>query len=72
MAKILTGSYDSLDKARNALGDLISTGFDREKVFLDRDNARIKVMIGDPIEREVREILNRHEPDEVLERAAKA
>lgn len=68
MTKTLTGSYDSLDKARNALDDLINIGLDREKVFLDRDHTLVKVMIPDDIEREVREVLDRHDPSAVSER----
>ena len=68
MVKTLTGKYDSLDKARNALDDLINIGLDREKVFLDRDNTLVKVMIPNDIEREVREVLDRHQPAEVTER----
>lgn len=69
MTKTLTGAYDSLDKARNALDDLINIGLDREKVFLDRDNTLVKVMIPDDIEREVREVLDRHDPSAVTERS---
>ena len=68
MAKTLTGKYDSLDKARNALDDLINIGLEREKIFLDRDNTLVKVIIPNDIEREVREILDRHEPAAVTER----
>lgn len=68
MAKTLTGKYDSLGKARNALDDLINIGLEREKIFLDRDNTLVKVIIPNDIEREVREILDRHEPAAVTER----
>jgi hypothetical protein len=68
MAKTLTGKYDSLDKARNALDDLINIGLDREKVFLDRDNTLVKVIIPNDIEREVRGILDSHGPVAVTER----
>ena len=70
MTKTLTGKYDSLDKARNALDDLINIGFEREKIFLDRDNTLVKVITPNDIEREVREILDRHEPATVTERPA--
>ena len=68
MTKTLTGKYDSLDKARNALDDLINIGLEREKVFLDRDNTLVKVITPNDIEREVREILDRHQPADVTER----
>jgi hypothetical protein len=70
MTKILTGRYDSIDKARNALDELINAGFDREKVFLDREKSLVKVMTPNDVEREAREIIDRHEPAEVTERSA--
>jgi len=65
MAKTVTGVYDSTDTVHNAVDDLISTGFDREKVFANEENKEVKVMIPDAAEREVKEILNRHRPIEV-------
>ena len=65
MAKTVTGVYDSADTVHNAVDDLISTGFDREKVFANEENKEVKVMIPDAAEREVKEILNRHRPIEV-------
>jgi hypothetical protein len=70
MTKILTGRYDSLDAARNAFDDLINAGFDREKVYLDRDTSHVKVMAPGATEPEAREILARHRPAEVFERPA--
>lgn len=65
MAKTVTGVFDSVATVRNAVDDLVSTGFDREKVFADEDNKEVKVVIPDAAEREVSEILNRHRPTEV-------
>lgn len=68
MAKTVTGVYDSAYTAHNAVDDLVSTGFDREKVFADEENKDVKVMIPDAAEREVKEILNRHRLIEVRSR----
>ena len=65
MVKTLTAVYDSAGKARNAEDDLVSTGIDREKVFLDTETNQVKVMVPDTAEREVTEILKRHDPTEV-------
>lgn len=62
MIKTLTAAYGSLDAARNALDELISDGIDREKMFLDTTRAELKVMIPGAIEREITEILARHDP----------
>ena len=70
MAKTVTGVYDSVNTVRNAFDDLISTGFDREKVFADEDNKEVKVMVPDAAEREATEILNRHQPIDVRSRPA--
>ncbi len=70
MTKILTGKYDTAERAQNAFNDLINAGFDREKVFLDRETSHLKVMTPNDAEREAREILDRHGPLEVFQREA--
>jgi len=65
MTKTVTGVFDSADKVRNAVDDLVSSGIDSEKVYADKENNQVKVMIPDTIEREITEILNRHNPTEV-------
>jgi len=68
MPKTLTGTYGSAEAARNAHEDLVHTGLPSEKVFLDRDNAEVKAIAADGNEREIREILDRHQPSEITER----
>jgi hypothetical protein len=70
MTKILTGKYASPEQARNAFDALINVGFDREKVFLDRETAHVKVMAPDAVEKEARDILAEHGPEAVFERMA--
>jgi hypothetical protein len=68
MPKTLTGKYGSAAAAVNAHEDLVHTGLPSEKVFLDRDKAEVKAIAADGNEREIREILDRHQPSEVTER----
>ena len=65
MTRTVTGVFQEVDAARNAVDDLVFSGFDREKVFLDHDTREVKVMVPDSVEREVKEILDRHGPTEV-------
>ena len=70
MAKTLTGTSGSAEAAHNAHEDLIDTGFPSEKVFLNRAAGEVKVIASDSNEREVREILGRHQPTDITERPA--
>ena len=65
MPTTVTGRYGTPEAARNAHEDFIDTGFPSEKVFLDKDKAEVKVIASQSNEREVREILDRHQPAEV-------
>lgn len=65
MTKTITGSYDASLKIRNAKDDLIASGIDQEKIFPDEDHGQLKVMVPSDIEREIVEILNRHQPSSV-------
>ena len=67
MTKTITGIYDSPEKVINVMEDLLATGIDREKVYVDKENkTQIKVMVPDTIDREITEILERHNPKEIL------
>lgn len=50
MTRTVTGVCDSVEKARNAVDELIYDGIDREKVYLDEETNQVKVMIPDTIE----------------------
>ncbi len=65
MTKTITGSYDASLKIRNAKDDLIASGIDQEKIFPDEEHGQLKVMVPSDIEREIVEILNRHQPSSV-------
>ena len=65
MAVRLTGTYDTVDKVRNAEEDLLATGIPQEEIFVDENSKIIKVYIPDTAKPEILEILNRHEPTKV-------
>lgn len=65
MTRTITGVYDSSDKIRNAREDLIATGIDQEKLFVDDANQQLKVMVPASAEPEIMEILKRHQPSSV-------
>ncbi len=68
MTETINATYSSVEKAKNAIDDLVSTGIDREKVFLDEDTVQVKVITPNAVEREIVEILERHQPSQVSER----
>lgn len=65
MTVTITGTFESVGQARNAGDDLVNTGIDQEKVFVDEDNKQVKVMVSAAIAPEIKEILNRHKPTQV-------
>ncbi|MFY0989562.1 hypothetical protein [Halomonas sp. C05BenzN] len=72
MTQTVTAAYGSIDKANNAFDELVSEGFPREKLFLDKETSQVKVIIPDTSKPEAEEILRRHEPDEVWARPFEA
>ncbi|CAM3400495.1 hypothetical protein [Halomonas lysinitropha] len=68
MTQTVTAAYGSIDKAANAFDELVSEGFPREKLFLDKETNEVKVIVPDTSQPEVEEVLKRHEPDEVQSR----
>lgn len=70
MTQTVTAAYTTIDAARNAVDGLLADGFDREKVFPDREAVQIEVMVPDSVRRETEEVLNRHGPREIWSHAA--
>lgn len=64
MTQTVTGAYDDTQKAINAYDELVSEGFPREKLFLDKETNEVKVIIPDTSRPEAEEILKRHEPND--------
>jgi hypothetical protein len=65
MAKTITATYDSVDALKNVFDDLINIGLPAEEIFTDSEKKEVKVITGMDIEREIREVLDRHDPVQV-------
>ena len=65
MTEVITATFDTYGKAQNTTDDLLATGIDSEKVFLDDKTLQVKVMVPNSIEDEITEILQRHQPTQV-------
>ncbi|MFG6159230.1 hypothetical protein ACGTNG_10500 [Halomonas sp. 1390] len=68
MTQTVTAAYGSIDKAINAFDELVSEGYPREKLFLDRQTSEVKVIVPETSQPEAEEILNRHGPDDLSSR----
>jgi hypothetical protein len=62
MTRTVVGTFDNLDKIRNAKEDLVATGIPQEKIFVNEVANELKVIAPDVTEREILEILQRHDP----------
>ena len=62
MARVITAVYDSKDKIRNTMDDLVSTGIPREEIQVDEEKSQIKVIAANVSVPEIHEILQRHQP----------
>ena len=67
MTETITANYESFVTAQNAVDDLLATGIDSEKVYLDDKAPVVKVMVPNTIKREIKEILDRHQPSGLTE-----
>ncbi len=67
MSIVLTAHYGSDTAIENVVEDLVATGIDRDKIYDDEEQKIVKVMVPASSEAEIREILGRHDPNEVRE-----
>ena len=65
MTNALVATYKNVRTITNVEDDLLSTGIPNEKIKIDREYRKVRVMVPDATRAEVLEILNRHEPSEV-------
>jgi hypothetical protein len=65
MTDALVATFKNVRTITNVEDDLLSTGIPSEKIKVDREHRKIRVMVPDATRAEVLEILNRHEPAEV-------
>ena len=62
MTEIVTAVYESEQTVTNTYDDLVSTGIPTEKIRVDKSKCQVQVLSPEVSEREVLEILNRHNP----------
>lgn len=65
MTDALVATFRDVRTITNVEDDLLSTGIPIEKIKIDREHRKIRVMVPDATRAEVLEILKRHEPAEV-------
>ena len=61
----IVASYKDAKTIMNVRDDLISTGIPDEKIKVDKDFCKVRVMVAERTKPEIIEILNRHEPSEI-------
>ncbi|MFN2149602.1 MAG: hypothetical protein ACK2T2_14550 [Anaerolineales bacterium] len=62
MTELMTALYDSPEKVKNVVDDLRATGIPNEKIRIHDQKPQVQVMLGESIEPEIEEILQRHRP----------
>jgi len=67
MTETITANFESFSTAQNTVDDLLATGIDSEKVYLDDKTPLVKVMVPNTIKPEIMEILKRHQPSQLNE-----
>jgi len=65
MTKIVTAIYASEETLVNVRDDLVSTGIPQEKIRINKDKRQVQVMSPDVTEKEIIEILQRHDPTQL-------
>ncbi|MDL0432302.1 hypothetical protein QPM17_14245 [Marinobacter sp. TBZ242] len=60
MGKAINGKFQSMDQARNTRDDLIGSEIPQDRIFIDKDEQIIRVMLPAEEAREVYEIFDRH------------
>jgi hypothetical protein len=65
MTGAVVATYKDFRTVKNVEDDLLSTGIPNEKIKVDRDHRKIRVMVPEATRAEIMEILNRHEPAEL-------
>ena len=65
MTDAVVATYKDALTITNVEDDLRSLGIPEEKIKIDKDNARIRVMVPQESKAEIREVLNRHKPTEI-------
>ena len=61
----VVATYKNVRAITNVEEDLLATGIPNEKIKIDKEHRKIRVMVPDITRSEILEILNRHDPAEV-------
>jgi hypothetical protein len=61
MTRTLTGTFKSMDQARNVEDELLSSGIPREKIYIDEKAKTIKILVPEATMPGVTAILERHQ-----------
>ncbi len=65
MTQAVVATYKNVRAMANVEEDLLATGIPNEKIKIDKEQWKIRVMVPNATKREIIEILNRHDPAEV-------
>ena len=65
MTQAVVATYKNVRAIANVEDELLATGIPIEKIKIDKEHRKIRVMVPDVTKREIIEILNRHDPAEV-------
>ena len=65
MTQAVVATYKNVRAIANVEDDLLATGIPNEKIKIDKEHRKIRVMVPDVTKSEIMEILNRHDPAEV-------
>ena len=61
----VVASFKDAMTIKNVRDDLISTGIPGEKIKIDKDNLKVRVMVPEQTKAEIIEVLQRHQPAEL-------
>ena len=61
----VVATYKNVRVMTNVEEDLLATGIPNEKIKVDKEHRKIRVLVPEITKSEILEILNRHDPTEV-------
>jgi hypothetical protein len=65
MTTAVVATYKDKKAITNVEDDLASLGIPNEKIKIDKESRKIRVMVPDATKAEILEVLNRHAPTEI-------
>ena len=61
----VVATYKNVRVMTNVEEDLLATGIPNEKIKIDKEHRKIRVLVPEITKSEILEILNRHDPAEI-------